>query len=83
MDDATFAMFVRNRRAEFREAAQQSAIPVHERRLQHVHCPRCRTAMNSHPSYGPSLMLIDSCIPCGLVWLDCQTILTMATDAAI
>lgn len=67
-----FAMFVRNRRSEFREAASQPAIPVSDPYPPDVKCPNCRRAMNAHPCYGPHLIIIDECIGCGMVWLDCR-----------
>jgi len=51
------------------------APPEQERRLQ---CPRCRAAMDLHPYYGPGRVLIDTCGPCALVWLDRGEIATIA-----
>ncbi len=72
MSGDVFSMFVRNRRTEFREAALQSAILVPEHLKQEVNCPHCRQTMNVHPCYGPNLIIIDACIDCGMVWLDCR-----------
>ena len=80
LDNNVFAMFVRNRRDEFREAALQSALQVEERRLKRVNCPECRKKMQAHPSYGPNLIVIDSCVECGLVWLDCHELLSGAME---
>lgn len=35
-----------------------------------VTCPKCHKRMEVHPYYGPGRVVIDSCRPCGLVWLD-------------
>lgn len=72
MDSDVFAMFVRNRREEFREAASQPTILVTDRLAEQRHCPECRRAMAIHPCYGPSLMIVESCVRCGMVWLDCR-----------
>ena len=80
LPNRVFAMFVQNRRAEFRESALQPAILIAERRLKRVNCPKCRHAMRAHPSYGPHLIVIDSCVPCGIVWLDCHQLISSAVD---
>ncbi len=33
-------------------------------------CPVCKGPMITHPYYGPGNVVIDSCEPCELVWLD-------------
>jgi Zn-finger nucleic acid-binding protein len=35
-----------------------------------VRCPVCKGPMITHPYYGPGNVVIDSCEPCELVWLD-------------
>jgi Zn-finger nucleic acid-binding protein len=35
-----------------------------------VCCPRCRARMATHPYYGPGRIIIDTCEPCHLIWLD-------------
>jgi Zn-finger nucleic acid-binding protein len=72
LDDEVFAMFVRNRRIEFREAASQPLILVPVQQQPEVNCPRCRTEMNIHPCYGPDFIIVNSCLDCGNVWLDCR-----------
>ena len=71
LDDEVFAMFVRNRRTEFREAASQP-FTLSAADLQDVNCPRCRTEMTVHPCYGPNFIIVNSCLDCGNVWLDCR-----------
>lgn len=66
-----FAMFVRNRRSEFREAASQPIILVGESHAD-KRCPHCRRGMEVHPCYGPNLIIVESCLGCGMVWLDCH-----------
>lgn len=57
-----------------RTHATKPPAPVHpldhsqmERR---VHCPQCARPMNTHPYYGPGNIVIDTCDPCNLIWLD-------------
>jgi len=35
-----------------------------------VKCPECGERMETHPYLGPGNVVIDSCGPCRLVWLD-------------
>ena len=35
-----------------------------------IHCPGCLQPMGTHPYYGPGNIVIDTCIACGLLWLD-------------
>jgi Zn-finger nucleic acid-binding protein len=35
-----------------------------------LHCPVCKEKMETHPYFGPGQFVIDSCIPCEVVWLD-------------
>lgn len=68
--DDVFATTVRSRRALYREAGR---IPkpldsrAYERKLK---CSQCRRPMQVHPYYGPGNVVIDSCLPCRLVWVD-------------
>jgi len=55
--------------------------PVDPRELERdVPCPSCRRTMDVHPYYGPGNVIIDSCVPCALVWLDFRE-LNRITDA--
>lgn len=80
LDGDVFAMYVRNRRTEFREAASQPIILIPEPINQDVHCPRCRTSMSVHPCYGPNFIIVKSCLDCGNVWLDCRE---MVSDSCL
>jgi Zn-finger nucleic acid-binding protein len=45
--------------------------PVDRRELdRRATCPQCASAMDVHPYYGPGNVVIDSCTPCALIWLD-------------
>lgn len=35
-----------------------------------VPCPHCGRMMEAHPYYGPGNVVIDSCVACGVIWLD-------------
>ena len=35
-----------------------------------VHCPGCNQQMSTHPYQGGGNIIIDTCMPCRLVWLD-------------
>ncbi len=35
-----------------------------------LRCPKCMTAMDTHPYGGPGNLVIDSCEPCEVNWLD-------------
>lgn len=35
-----------------------------------VRCPLCENVMETHPYYGPGTFVIDSCVPCNVLWLD-------------
>ena len=70
LTDDVFAMFVRNRRPDFREAAQGFLVLVEDQLSTDVHCPCCRQPMDIHPCYGPDFLIIDTCVDCRLVWLD-------------
>ena len=72
LTDDVFAMFVRNRRTEFRDAASRPILRVIEDEQADVKCPNCRRAMHVHPCYGPNYVIVDACLGCGMVWLDCR-----------
>jgi Zn-finger nucleic acid-binding protein len=70
LNDEVFAHTVRARRARFR-GQEHSPTPIHPEAFERkLHCGRCRRPMQTHPYYGPGNTVIDSCYPCGLVWLD-------------
>ena len=35
-----------------------------------VDCPACGQRMQTHPYYGPGMLIIDTCDRCNLIWLD-------------
>jgi Zn-finger nucleic acid-binding protein len=72
LTNEAFAMYLRNRRPEFREAARQPVVLIFESQRNDIHCPTCRRAMNVHPCYGPDYIIIDGCMNCGVVWLELQ-----------
>lgn len=40
-------------------------------------CPACDESFETHPYGGPGTAVIDSCIRCGLVWLDRSEFLSL------
>jgi Zn-finger nucleic acid-binding protein/DNA-directed RNA polymerase subunit RPC12/RpoP len=70
LQDESFATVVASRRAAFR-GLDDLPRAIDPRTLhQVVACPGCDGKMEVHPYYGPGNIVIDSCHPCGLVWLD-------------
>ena len=35
-----------------------------------IACPKCRARFETYAHYGPGNVVIDSCVPCDLIWLD-------------
>jgi Zn-finger nucleic acid-binding protein len=65
-----FAGVVEKRRAWATETPA-APIPLNREELERkVRCPACAGPMTTHPYYGPGNVVIDSCEPCELVWLD-------------
>lgn len=70
LDDMTFASTVQSRRSRFGRYGHDP-IPLDQRALKRrLDCTRCRRAMQVHPYCGPGNVVIDSCYPCGLIWID-------------
>ncbi|MBX3440959.1 MAG: zf-TFIIB domain-containing protein [Planctomyces sp.] len=68
--DVAFAAAVRIRRAAFGEYGR-APRPLDPQALERrIACSRCRRPMQVHPYYGPGNVVVDSCYPCGLVWID-------------
>lgn len=68
--DEVFAQTVRSRRARF-HGREQTPLPIDPSSLERrLICGRCRRPMQTHPYFGPGATVIDSCHPCGLIWLD-------------
>jgi Zn-finger nucleic acid-binding protein len=61
---------------EQRQARRAGFEPVEPRPIddaafhRQLHCPGCGDPMESHPYYGPGNIVIDTCTPCGYLWLD-------------
>lgn len=57
-----------------RTHATESPAPVHpldrSQLTRRVACPQCARPMGTHPYYGPGNIVIDTCDPCNLIWLD-------------
>lgn len=65
-----FAHVVHERRA-WASGAPEQPTPIDPREFdRHVFCPSCSAAMSTHPYFGPGSVVIDTCEPCDLVWLD-------------
>jgi Zn-finger nucleic acid-binding protein len=66
----SFAGVVEKRRAWATETPAPP-VPLNRKELErNVCCPACKGPMTTHPYYGPGNVVIDSCQPCELVWLD-------------
>lgn len=67
---ARFALVVHERRA-WPSGPPETPSPIDPREFgRHVCCPRCAGRMATHPYFGPGSVVIDTCEPCDLVWLD-------------
>jgi Zn-finger nucleic acid-binding protein len=65
-----FAGVVQKRRS-WATGTPAPAVPLNPGELERkVRCPVCAGPMSTHPYYGPGNVVIDSCEPCELVWLD-------------
>jgi len=58
---------LRSRRETTLDAAHETNWKDLERRIQ---CPQCRADMDTHPYCGPGNIVIDTCEPCVVNWLD-------------
>lgn len=65
-----FAAVVQKRRS-WATGTPAPPIPLNRQELDRkVRCPLCKGPMSTHPYFGPGNVVIDSCEPCELVWLD-------------
>jgi Zn-finger nucleic acid-binding protein len=65
-----FATVVHRRRA-WATGQPGPPVPLSQTELNRkMICPSCDKAMATHPYYGPGNVVIDTCEPCELVWLD-------------
>ena len=54
-----------------REITADAANPPDWKDLdRRIHCPKCRATMDTHPYMGPGNIIIDTCEPCVVNWLD-------------
>ncbi len=65
----TFGRVVEARRAREARTVVPGAIKPFDVPRE-LACPSCGGAMLTHPYYGPGNVLIDTCEPCNLLWLD-------------
>jgi Zn-finger nucleic acid-binding protein len=66
----TFAHVVYTRRT-WATSQPVPPLPLNQRELERVvSCPACSKRMETHPYYGPGNVIIDSCQPCDVIWLD-------------
>ena len=69
-NDMSFATTVRMRRSRY-GAYGEPPRPLNPAALDRkLKCSRCRKPMQVHPFHGPGNVVIDSCYPCGLIWVD-------------
>ncbi|HUQ69573.1 MAG TPA: zf-TFIIB domain-containing protein [Planctomycetaceae bacterium] len=79
--DEAFALVIRERRANY-NGADVIPTPLDPTRLAGgVDCPDCQRPMERHCYGGPGNQIIDTCSPCGLVWLDCGELAVIETAA--
>jgi Zn-finger nucleic acid-binding protein len=65
-----FAHVVHERRA-WASGPPEPPSPIDVREFERrLFCPNCSTRMATHPYFGPGSVVIDTCEPCDLVWLD-------------
>jgi len=65
-----FARVVERRRA-WATGQPGPPVPLNQAELRRrMLCPSCQKAMATHPYYGPGNVVIDTCEPCAVVWLD-------------
>ena len=70
MSRGSFADIVTRRRA-WASSVPVEPLPMDRIELERrVRCPSCQGPMETHPYFGPGNVVMDSCEPCGLVWLD-------------
>lgn len=67
---AHFAEVVHRRRA-WASSPPVIPEPLDRRELERVvRCPSCSRRMATHPYFGPGNVVIETCDPCDLIWLD-------------
>lgn len=67
---ADFAAVLQRRRA-WAKTPPRTPVPLDRQQLERrVRCPACGQWMETHPYLGPGAIVIDTCAPCDVVWLD-------------
>jgi Zn-finger nucleic acid-binding protein len=70
LDRDTFKKMLGFRRA-WADGVPEPEGTVDRADLEHqARCPQCQELMDTHPYLGPGAFVIDSCVPCDVVWLD-------------
>jgi Zn-finger nucleic acid-binding protein len=66
----TFRALVAKRRCQH-APGDQATEPFDPAELDYyVNCPNCNQRMDTHPYFGGGNVVVDTCEPCGLIWLD-------------
>ena len=68
--NAEFVEIVKSRRSKY-SGPDLRPTPLDQKQLKRsLRCPACRSAMDTHPYYGPGAIVVDTCPRCFLIWLD-------------
>ena len=65
-----FAHVVERRRSWATNTPAPAVLLNRDELERKVRCPVCKGPTITHPYYGPGNVVMDSCVPCELVWLD-------------
>lgn len=65
-----FGEAVKRLRARAKGPAEKPRLLDRRELERRINCPSCQNRMGTHPYYGPGNIVIDTCIQCGLLWLD-------------
>jgi Zn-finger nucleic acid-binding protein len=70
ISDEIFAATVRERRAAY-GAYGRTPQPLNQKALHRkLKCAKCQRPMQTHPYHGPGNVVVDSCFPCRVIWVD-------------
>ncbi len=68
---ATFARVTAKRRA-WATSPPAEPVPLDREELhRELACPRCGGGFETYPHAGPGNVVIDNCVRCDVIWLDC------------
>jgi Zn-finger nucleic acid-binding protein len=70
MKAVAFAEVVTKRRRRHGPQEQRPDPFDHAELGRPLSCPSCRERMDTHPYFGGGNAVVDTCEPCGLIWLD-------------